>query len=97
MHQIRAQHSDIPLKAGQDGLVYSKSLKRFLIGTGKQVFIMRHRQTQDVAKDVRQGDMHWVRPLSEFGSGALSCDTLCGDRHIAPQHGASRPRPARRT
>lgn len=63
MHKVGAEDGDVLLEPRQHGLADTERLDGLLIGTGKQVFVMRCGQAEDVAKNVGEGEMHGCYPF----------------------------------
>jgi hypothetical protein len=63
MHKVGAEDRKILLEPRHHRLTDTKRLNGFLIGTGKQVFVVRGGQAEHVAKTMGQGETHGCNPF----------------------------------
>ena len=63
MHKIGAQDRKVLLEPSHHRLADTKCLNGFLIGTGKQVFVVRGGQAEHVAKTMGQSETHGCDPF----------------------------------
>ena len=64
MHKVGTEDSDIMLEPRENRLTDAQSLDRGLIGGGEKVLIVRRGVAKDVAKKVRNSQVHGCAPLS---------------------------------
>ena len=63
MHKVGAEDGDVLLEPRQDGLADTERLDGLLIGASEQVFVMRCGHAEDVAKNMRESEMHGFDPF----------------------------------
>jgi hypothetical protein len=63
MYEVGAQDRDVGLETCQDRLADAKRLHGFLICAREQMFIMRCRCSEDIAKPMRKSELHGFDPF----------------------------------
>ncbi len=63
MDEIGAKDGDILLETRQNRLTDTKCLDGFLIRAGKEMFVMRGREAENIAQDLGKSEIHLGNPF----------------------------------